>query len=61
MASGRYSSEEELLVQALRALDESDEELKAIEAGLASIDRGEEGVSLDEAVNRLRETRQIPG
>jgi predicted transcriptional regulator len=59
MASGRYGSEEELLVRALQALDESDEELKAIEEGLASIDRGEEGVSLDEAVNRLRQQHRI--
>ena len=61
MASGRYASEEELLVQALQALDENDEELKAIEDGLSSIDRGEEGVSLDDAFDRLRKKHQIQG
>jgi Arc/MetJ-type ribon-helix-helix transcriptional regulator len=61
MASGRYGSEEELLVHALHALDESDEDLKAIEEGLSSIDRGEEGVLLDEAFNRLRQKHQIQG
>jgi putative addiction module CopG family antidote len=61
MASGRYGSEDELLVQALRALDESDEELKAIEEGLSSVERGEEGVLLDEAFNRLRQKHQVQG
>jgi Arc/MetJ-type ribon-helix-helix transcriptional regulator len=59
MASGRYGSEEELLVEALRSLEESDEELKAIEEGLSSVDRGEEGVTLDEAFDRLRQKHQI--
>jgi Arc/MetJ-type ribon-helix-helix transcriptional regulator len=54
MASGRYDSEEQLLVEALQALDAEEEELRAIEEGLASVDRGEEGVSLDEAFRRLR-------
>jgi Arc/MetJ-type ribon-helix-helix transcriptional regulator len=61
MASGRYGSEEELLVEALQSLDESDADLKAIEEGLSSIDRGEEGVPLDEAFNRLRQKHQIQG
>ncbi|HEY1786399.1 MAG TPA: type II toxin-antitoxin system ParD family antitoxin, partial [Pirellulales bacterium] len=59
MASGRYGSEEELLVEALRSLEESDEELKAIEEGLSSVDRGEEGVTLDEAFDRLRQRHQV--
>jgi hypothetical protein len=61
MASGRYGSEEELLVEALHALDESNADLKAIEEGLASIDRGEEGVPVDEAFDRIRQKRQIQG
>jgi Arc/MetJ-type ribon-helix-helix transcriptional regulator len=61
MASGRYGSEEELLVEALQALDESDADLKAIEEGLSSMDRGEEGVPLDEAFDRLRQKHQIQG
>jgi hypothetical protein len=55
MATGRYGSEEELLVEALHALDESDEDLQAIEEGLASLDRGEAGVPLSEAFARLRQ------
>lgn len=54
MATGKYSSEEELFAHALHALDEDDQELKAIEEGLASVDRGEIGVSLDDAFDRLR-------
>lgn len=54
MASGRYGSEEELLVEALQSLDQNDDDLKAIEEGLASLDRGEEGVPLSEAFERLR-------
>lgn len=61
MASGRYASEEELLVEALQSLDENDEDLKAIEVGLSSIDRGEEGVPLDEAFELFRQKRQIQG
>ena len=61
MASGLYGSKEELLVEALQALDESDADLKAIEEGLSSIDRGEEGVPLDEAFHRLRQKHQIQG
>jgi hypothetical protein len=60
MASGRYSSEEELLVAALQSLDEIDEEIQAVEEGLASVERGEQGVPLDEAFNRLRKKHSIP-
>ena len=59
MASGRYGSEDELLLEALQSLDESDEELRAIEEGLSSIGRGEVGVPLDEAFIRLRQKHQI--
>jgi Arc/MetJ-type ribon-helix-helix transcriptional regulator len=59
MASGRYGSEEELLVSALQALDEDDEELKAIEEGLVSVDRGEAGSPLDEVFERLRQRHSI--
>lgn len=39
--------------------DDSDEELLAIKEGLASIERGEAGVPLDEAFARLRDKYQI--
>jgi Arc/MetJ-type ribon-helix-helix transcriptional regulator len=59
MASGCYSSEEELVVEALQALDESEKDLQAIEDGLLSLDSGEEGASLDEAFSRLRQKHRI--
>jgi predicted transcriptional regulator len=55
MASGRYASEEELLVEALQSLAQSDEELRAVEEGLASADRGEAGVPLEVAFDNLRQ------
>ena len=61
MASGRYTSEDALLVDALHALQQSDQETLAIEAALAAVDRGEEGVELDEAFSRLRQRHQIQG
>ncbi len=59
MATGRYGSEEELLFEALQSLDESEAELRAIEEGLASVDKGEPGVPVDEAFRRLREKHRI--
>ena len=59
MASGRFASEEELLVEALQSLEESDKELQAIEEGLASVDRGDPGVPLDEAFDRLRQKHRV--
>lgn len=55
MATGRYGSEEDLLLQAFQALDEDEIEISAIEEGLASIDRGDAGVSITDAFQRLRE------
>jgi Arc/MetJ-type ribon-helix-helix transcriptional regulator len=54
MASGKYRSEDELLRTALDLLDAEDEELRAIQDSLDDLDRGEEGVPLDEAFAQLR-------
>jgi len=54
MATGHYTSEEQLLVEALAALDATDEETRAIEEGLKSVDAGDDGISADEAFTRLR-------
>jgi len=64
MASGRYDSEEQLLVEALNLLgDDEDEEddLKAIQEGLESLDRGERGTPLDEAFRELRQKYGLQG
>ncbi len=60
MATGRYPSEEALLVEALESLSQSEDDLRAIEAGLESVERGEPGVSVEEAFRRIRERYQIP-
>lgn len=59
MATGRYESEEDLLVQALQTLAQDEQELHAIEESLASIDSGEAGTVVDEAFTRLREKHRI--
>ncbi|MGD9720645.1 MAG: type II toxin-antitoxin system ParD family antitoxin [Pirellulales bacterium] len=55
MATGKYASEEELLVEALRALEQEVEDLRAISEVLDAVDQGEAGVTVDEAFRRLRE------
>jgi Arc/MetJ-type ribon-helix-helix transcriptional regulator len=59
MASGRYSSEEELLLDALQSLEANEVELRAIQEGIDSVERGHEGVALDEAFQKLRDKHHI--
>lgn len=54
MASGKYASEDELLRDALEALDVEDEEIKAIQASLTELEQGDPGVLLDEAFSVIR-------
>ena len=55
MASGKYASEDDLLLDALTSLTDDEEEVRAIQEALDAIDRGEEGVPLDVAFERVRE------
>jgi Arc/MetJ-type ribon-helix-helix transcriptional regulator len=55
MASGKYASEDDLMLDALTSLSEDEEEVRAIQEALDAIDRGEEGVPLDVAFERVRE------
>lgn len=59
MASGRFTSEDELLFEALQSLAAEDEELRAIEEGLASFDRGEPGIPLADAFEQLRKKHSL--
>jgi Arc/MetJ-type ribon-helix-helix transcriptional regulator len=61
MASGKYASEEELLRQAFEALDSQDEEDRAIQVGLDSLDAGNPGTPLEEAFERIRNKYNISG
>ena len=59
MSTGQYASEDELLVEALQSLSESDKELKGIEEALASLRSGEKGGTVDEAFDRLYQRHGI--
>jgi len=55
MKSGRYSSEDELLKDALDALASESDELEAIRAALAEWHSGDPGVSVSEAIRSIRQ------
>lgn len=59
MVAGRYRSEDDLLRDALERLTEEtsadDEDLEAILEGLKDVDRGEPGMSVDEAFRWILE------
>jgi putative addiction module CopG family antidote len=55
MASGSYTTEDELLREALRALREQDEDLLAVREALAEFEAGDAGVPLDEAFDDIRQ------
>jgi Arc/MetJ-type ribon-helix-helix transcriptional regulator len=55
MASGKYASEDDLMLDALSSLIEDEEEIRAIQEALDAIDDGEQGVPLDIAFERVRE------
>jgi putative addiction module CopG family antidote len=61
MSSGKYGSTDELLLDALQLLEEEENELSAIQEGLDSLDRGEKGISLDEAFSKLRKQHKVAG
>jgi Arc/MetJ-type ribon-helix-helix transcriptional regulator len=52
VSAGGYASEEDLLRDALRALDEDD--LKAVKAAVGEWRAGDEGLPLKEAFNEVR-------
>ena len=55
IASGQYANEDELLREACRALSEEEGELAAIQEAVDRYKNGEQGVPLDEAVERIRQ------
>jgi putative addiction module CopG family antidote len=54
LASGRYSTEDELLRDALRALDEEDEDLTAARDAIAEWRDSDQGTPLAEAFDEVR-------
>lgn len=55
MSTGRYSSEEDLLREALRALAADEEDLDAVREALAEWQAGDSGIDLDDAFAAVRE------
>ncbi len=60
MASGQYPSEDDLLREALRALEEQDEDLAAVNEAVAEWRAGDGGVPLDDAFTSLRKKHRLP-
>ena len=59
MASGNYTTTDDLFLDALQSLDTSADDLQAIREGLEALDRGEPGIPLDEAFAALRKRHNI--
>lgn len=59
MATGDYSTEDDVLRDALRSLAGQREEWNAIQEGLKTLDDGHPGVSLDEAFRQVREINDV--
>lgn len=56
MASGRYESEEALIREALRALDESDRDLEAVAEAIQELRAGDRGLLVHEAFAAIRQS-----
>jgi Arc/MetJ-type ribon-helix-helix transcriptional regulator len=60
MLSGNYDSHDQLLRVALEQLASQDEEVRAIQQSIDLLDAGDQGISLDEAIARLRAKHNLP-
>jgi putative addiction module CopG family antidote len=54
MASGKYASEDELLLSALRALAEEEQDLDAVRESLDEWRAGDPGILLEDAFDAIR-------
>jgi putative addiction module CopG family antidote len=55
LAVGSYATEDDVLRDALRALDEEDEDLEAVRAAVRELHSGDAGLPLDEAFDLARQ------
>ena len=55
LASGRYANEDDVLRDALQALEEIDDDATAVQAAIDEWQSGDEGLPLDDAFERVRE------
>ena len=60
MASGTYATEDELLLDALQSLESEQRDWRAVEESLSTLERGEQGVSLNEAFAAIRSKYNVP-
>ena len=61
MATGRYSSENEVLEIALQRLDEESDDWAAIKESLDSLDAGDRGLPLTEGFDEIQRRNSIAG
>ena len=59
MASGRYASEDDVLRDALRALNDEQDDVAAIDEALADLEQGDPGVGVRQVFQELRERHGI--
>ncbi len=60
LATGDYATEEDVLLAALQSLDSQNEEWAAVNEALQTLDSGNPGLSLDEAVQEVHKRNNIP-
>ncbi len=60
MASGKYATEDELLRDALEALDAEATALEAIQAAITEWHAGDAGVPLSEGFDQIRRRHNVP-
>ena len=58
MATGHYNSEDDLLREALLALEEDDSDLIALREAVADYEAGDRGMPLDEVFSKIDERIQ---
>ena len=60
LETGEYASEDEVLVAALEALQSQTDDWQAVREALDTLDAGNPGVSLDDAVAEIRRRNNAP-
>ena len=59
LASGRYSTEDDVLRDALRALSDEEEDIAAVQDAINEWRAGDEGLPLAEGFDQVRQRSQI--
>lgn len=59
LATGQYTSEDDVLREALRALERQDEDIAAVKEAIADMETGDRGKPFDEFVDEFRRKHDI--